>query len=105
LLVVVGARGSEARLLLKTTSKPSTYRPDPDGCHFNDSVFRFKNNRAGFHVPTWIQFDMGAVENVSDMQTAGARVMFRLKDPDYAAIVNCYKKSPDISPELAKFLA
>ena len=104
LLVVLGARGAEARLLLKTTSQPSAYRPDADGCHAVESVFRFKTNRAGFHVPTWVQFEMGAVENVTDMRGAGARVMFTLKETDFNAIVNCYKKSPDISPELAKFV-
>ena len=105
LLVVVGARGSQARLLFKTTSQARTSRPDNDGCHAAASVFRFKANLAGFDVPTWVQFDPGIVLNVDDMQGNGGRVMFSLRPVDLSAIINCYKKSEDISTELAKFLA
>lgn len=104
LLVVVGVRGAEARLLLKTTSKGTPFRPDNDGCHAAASVYRFKANLAGFDVPTWVQFDPGIVENVSDMQRKGVKIMFSLKPADLSAIINCYKKSDDISSELGKFL-
>jgi hypothetical protein len=100
LLVIVGARGAHARLLLKTTSQPSSYRPDPDGCHVSSSVFRFNTNLAGFEKPTWVQFDPPCVLNADQIE---GRVMFTLKPPDLSAIINCYKKSDDISPELAKF--
>lgn len=101
LLVIVGARGEEARLLLKTTSQPSEYRPDQDGCHAADSVFRFKGNLGGFDTPTWVQFDPPFIYGKSHIR---GEVVFSLKDADLAAIINCYKKSQDIAPELLKFL-
>lgn len=104
LLVVIGMRGQEARLLLKTTSQASAARPDNEGCHVAASVFRFKANLAGFKVPTWVQFDPGICVSVQEMKDAGARVMFKLKPADLSAVINCYKKSDDISPEFRKFL-
>lgn len=104
LLVVVGC-GIDGRLLmLKTTSQAKPYRPDPDGCHSDASVFRFKQYLGGFQVPTWIQFDPPIIKRPKEVQDAGAQVRFELKQSDLAAITNCYKKSPEMSEALQKFL-
>ena len=104
LLVVVGKHINGTLLLLKTTSQPSKFRPDSDGCHSLKSVHRFKRNLAGFREPTWIQFDPPFEKVPTDIQAAGAHKIFTLKPNDLAAIKNCYKASPDISDALKEYL-
>ena len=104
LLVVVGSLPDGARLMLKTTSQFRRWRPDPDGCHAEASVHRFKQYLAGFKIPTWVQFDPPIIYKLTEIQAAGAHVRFTLKPSDLQAIINCYKKSPDISDALVKYL-
>ena len=103
LLVIVGKKSDGTILLLKTTSKARSYRPDPDGCHHAKSVHRFKQYLAGFKIPTWVQFDPPIIRD-EVLIKASSHVVFDLKTSDLHAIVNCYKKSPEISDELLKFL-
>lgn len=104
LLVVVGALAAGDLLMLKTTSQARHYRPDADGCHHDASVHRFKAYLAGFRIPTWVQFDPPIIRLPAACHTAGAHVLFTLKGSDLAAIINCYRRSPDFSSALAKFL-
>lgn len=103
LLVIVGTDGNGTRLMLKTTSQSRSYRPDADGCHFGSSVHRFKQYLGGFRIPTWVQFDPPIFRSEVEIKTS-AHILFTLKASDLNAIKNCYKKSPDISDALLKFL-
>ena len=103
LLVVIGRRKDGSLLLLKTTSKGRSYMPDSDGCHSEKSVHRFKQYLGGFKIPTWVQFDP-PIERIADqINSAGAHKVFELKPTDLASIVNCYKKSDDISDALMEY--
>ena len=104
LLVVVGECQDGTRLMLKTTSKAKRWRPDQDGCHHQESVHRFKQYLAGFRRPTWIVFDPPIIRAVEKITEAGAHRIFSLKPNDLSAITNCYKKSPDISEALLRYL-
>jgi hypothetical protein len=104
LLVVVGC-GIDGRLLmLRTTNKPRARRPDPDGCHSDASVVRFKQYLEGFSSPTWIQFDPPIIRTPQQVIDSGAEVLFELNIDDLRAIVDCYKRSPEISDVLMTFL-
>jgi len=104
LLVVVGS-GIDGRLLmLKTTSRPRVDRPDLDGCHSHASVFRFKQYLGGFSGPTWIQFDPPIIRTRQQVIDSAAWALFELKVDDLCAVVDCYKKSPEISDALMTFL-
>jgi hypothetical protein len=103
LLVIVGRKKDGSLLLLKTTSKARSYMPDNDGCHSAKSVHRFKQYLGGFKIPTWVQFDPPIEKILSQINTAGAHKIFDLKAADLAAIVNCYKKSDDISDALLEY--
>jgi hypothetical protein len=104
LLVVVGSEIDGRLLMLKTTSRPRAYWPDPDGCHSDASVFRFKQHLGGFRNPTWIQFDPPIIVTPQHVIKNDARVLFELELDDLRAIVTCYKQSPEISDALMNFL-
>jgi len=104
LLVVVGSRSDGRLLMLRTTSQPRAHRPDSDGCHSEASVYRFKQCLGGFGSPTWIQFDPPILRTAQEVIDSAAQTLFELKLDDLRAIVNCYKKSPDISDALMNFL-
>ncbi len=104
LLVVVGRAIDGRLLMLRTTSQPRAHRPDPDGCHSDASVFRFKQYLRGFTSPTWIQFDPPIIRTPQQVIDSAAEAVFELKLDDLCAIVNCYKNSPDISDALMNFL-
>lgn len=106
LLLVLAVRETDgARFMLKTTSQAKHYTgQDKDGCHSGASVHRFKQNLGGFKIPTWVQFDPAIFRNVTQANDAGAHVVFKMKDNDFKAVVNCYRKSEDCSPKLATLL-
>jgi hypothetical protein len=104
LLVIIGVGSAGDLLMLKTTSQTRHYRPDADGCHHDDSVHRFKAYLAGFRIPTWVQFDPPIIRAPAACQGAGAHILFSLKPSDLNAIVNCYRRSPDFSAALGKYL-
>ncbi len=104
LLVVVGS-GIDGRLLmLKTTLRPRVDRPDLDGCHSDAAVFRFKPYLGGFRCPTWVQFDPPIILTPQQVIGSAALPLFELKLADLRAVVNCYRKSPEISDALITFL-
>jgi len=95
LLVLIGQDKTNCWLMFRTTKQPREDRPDPDGCHAEFSVFRFKDNRSKFDVPCWVQYEMPIFKEEREITNAGARVVFSLTREEIAAIVNCYKKSPE----------
>jgi len=106
LLVVLAVRSTDsARFMFKTTKQAKRYfKYDNDGCHAEASVHRFKQNLAGFKIPTWIQFDSPIFRSLIQANTDGAHVIFSLKPNDLKAIINCYRRSPDCSDRLADLL-
>ena len=46
LILIVGTDKYQDALLYRTTSNSGGYRPDTDGCHADDSVYRFKTNHS-----------------------------------------------------------
>jgi hypothetical protein len=97
LLVVVGSDADGGWLVFRTTSQASVYRPDGDGCHADQSVFRFNSNPAPFHKATWVQYEGSYVIGEEDMKRKGAKVSFSLSDDQIRAIINCFKASPEVS--------
>jgi len=104
LLVVVG-NGIDGRLLmLKTTSQPRAHWANLDGCHSDASVFRLRQYLGGFRNPTWIQFDPPIIRTPQQVIDSAALPLFELKLDDLHAVVDCYRKSPEISDVLIAFL-
>lgn len=106
LLVILAIRFTDAaRFMIKTTSQGKWLTAyDKDGCHFAGSVHRFKQNLAGFKIPTWVQFDPPIFRSLEQMNAAGAHRIFTMRDNDFRAVINCYKKSDDCSDKLASHL-
>lgn len=106
LLLILSVRASDdARFMIKTTSQEKWLtKYDKDGCHFEGSVHRFKQNLGGFQIPTWVQFDPPIFRNLGQMNAAGAQRLFTMRENDLRAVINCYKKSDDCSDKLASLL-
>ena len=97
LFLIMGMGPNEELMAFKTTSQPASYRPESQGCHSEESVFRFKEPKyAGFDGPTWVQFDEPYLFSQREAENKGARVIFTMSEADFKSIVNCFKKSPDM---------
>lgn len=96
LLVVVGADQNDCLLLFRATSKPRSDRPDQDGCHADASVYRFNTNLGHFEIPTWVQYEGYLLHERREVKNAGAHVIFSLERNDIQAIINCFKRSPEL---------
>lgn len=105
LLVVMGTGHNGDFLLFRTTSQPRIDRPDPDGCHSDSSVYRFKSHLAQFKKPTWVLFEQFFIHDEREILNAGARVIFTLASNDIQAILNCFKRSPELSNWLLEYCA
>lgn len=97
LFVVIGVDSDDGVLLFRATSQPRNDRPDEDGCHADFSVFRFNRHLARFRMPTWVQFEGFSIHEVREIKNAGAYVNFSLDHNDIQAIINCFKKSPELA--------
>lgn len=101
LLVTLSPIVRDKILAVKTTSRQRK-RPLKDGCHPSgyESVFTFNANQAGFKTTTWIILTP-YILNVADLlqkRTSGdVSVKFELRTTDLRAIINCLKKSDDVS--------
>jgi hypothetical protein len=100
LIFVAGVDKYKDVLLYRTTSQSNGYRPDRDGCHSDDSVYRFKDNPKPFHMPTWVQFEEPYVKSVADIEARAIKVCFTLTEDQILATINCLRRSP----EFAKWL-
>ncbi len=104
LLVVMGCDKDDVLLLLRTTSQERRDRPDAHGCHHDQSVFRFKDKPDPFDKPTWIQYEMPILKEKREVLNAKGGVRFSLGEEQMRAVINCYKRSPEISNWLAAYL-
>jgi hypothetical protein len=103
LLVVIGTGQNGDILFFRTTSQARTDRPDGDGCHTESSVFRFNANLGGFEKPTWVQFEQFLIHEEREIVNAGARIIFSLASNDIQAIINCFKRSPELCNWLLEY--
>lgn len=95
LILIAGIDKYGDALLYRTTSRDGGYRPDNEGCHSNESVYRFKNNPMPFNIPTWVQFEDPYVYSIKDIQNLGVEVKFSLTEIQLRAVINCIKQSED----------
>ena len=87
-------------LTCKTTSKQDS-RPHSEGCHYVENVYVLRENDDFFRLRTWVQFYILYRFNhneLSRLENNGEVIrMAELRPQTISAIVNCVKKSEDIS--------
>ena len=92
-------------LCCKTTSKPRF--PDREGCHSSHNLYVL-NPCPCFKLKTWVQFheiyELDAVELLQRHASGQVREVGELPPETGRAIVNCVKRSDDISPYQLSFL-
>lgn len=97
LIVIAGVDKYNEALLYRTTTHDGGYRPDLDGCHPDESVFRFKDSKNPFNEPTWVQFEDPYYESLANIQAKGVKVSFSLSEDQIRAIINCLRKSQEFA--------
>lgn len=101
-LIVVNEPDSTSDwLFIKTTSKRKIH--DNQGCYSSDNLYVLNANEDKvFELKTWVQFQelypiptlaMGVAAKFGEMKRIGV-----LKPQIIQAILNCLRKSPDLSP-------
>jgi len=103
LILIAGVDKYKDALLYRTTSQSSGYRPDPEGCHSDDSVYRFKNNPKPFDIPTWVQFEEPYTSSIADINSKAIKVSFSLSEVQIQAVINCLKRSPEFAKWLCQY--
>ena len=87
-------------LTCKTTSKQDS-RPYNEGCHYVQNVYVLRENDDFFRLRTWVQFYILYRFNHNELRRLehnGEVIrMAELRPQTISAIVNCVKKSEDIS--------
>ena len=108
LLIVLSAGGKKPYLVLKTTSQPSTWRVEKEGCHSERGYYFLPAKRDNFPKDTWVLFD-----DVYELTSAlllkahfagDAKVKGTLRPDTLRAIINCAKKSEDWSEYFTELL-
>jgi hypothetical protein len=102
-LLVLLAKAPDHKVMVVLTTSQQWKRELKDGCHASqeESYFTFNSNLAVFDKTTWIilkprlLYEMGLVAR---LEKGTVTQLPSLKDVDYRAIVNCLKKSEDVSP-------
>src|ERR1700722_2842710 len=102
-LMVVLAPPTDGKVLVVLTTSQQHQRDLKDGCHPSslETCFTFNANLGGFKTTTWIiltprlMTEKGLVSRLTDGRVLAKH---RLKDVDYRSIVNCFKKSEEVSP-------
>jgi len=103
LIVIAGVDKYQDALLYRTTSQSGGYRPDPEGCHSDDGVYRFRDNLKPFDMPTWVQFEKPTTLSVADIKAKGIKVHFSLSGVQMQAIINCLKRSQEFAKWLVDY--
>jgi hypothetical protein len=103
LIVILGIDKYKDALLYRATSRDGGYRPDPEGCHADEGVYRFKDNPKPFDVPTWVQFEDPYTKSVAEIQAKKIGVCFSLSAVQLKAIINCLRRSQEFAPWLEDY--
>lgn len=102
LLIVLAAAPPHEVMVVLTTSQQHR-RELRDGCHTNpgQSYFTFNANPGGFKKTTWVLLTprlmfVRALE--LKMDSGQVKPVQSLRETDLRAVINCLKKSDDVSP-------
>jgi hypothetical protein len=91
---------SQPFLICKTTSQPKN-KPKEPGCHAEKNVYGIEANSDFFPKRTWVQFfeifEFNHDEFIKQHFELGLKVKAELKPQTINAIINCLKKSDDVS--------
>ena len=92
--------GTDPYLVVRTTSQQKN-RPLQEGCHPDRGVFVLNAGHDWFEEKTWIQlhevFEISLPSFLQDRFRKEVEVKATLKEQTIRAIVNCLKKSPDLT--------
>jgi hypothetical protein len=99
-IIINNPRLNDPILACKTTSKPDS-RPDKEGCHYLKNQYVLRANDDFFKLKTWVNFFPLYPFNhkglMKLMQGGDVIKMAELRPQTISAIVNCVKKSEDIT--------
>ncbi|MFZ5450576.1 MAG: hypothetical protein ACOZF2_01695 [Thermodesulfobacteriota bacterium] len=85
------------------TTTQQKWRPDREGCHFNDNVYVIRENFDFFHERTWVLFGVYDYYPISQELLADyvkREIILKkaeLRKETIRAIINCVGRSEDIS--------
>ena len=103
LIILNNQKGNDPYLCCKTTSVQK-YGIEREDCHFNHNIFLLNIKKEPFYKKTWVQFDPNSVFEFSPLELLQNKFKGNIKVfegvlsiPIVNGIVNCFKKSQDIS--------
>jgi hypothetical protein len=100
LIVVNNPAQNDPYLMCLTTSQRGN-RPDREGCHPQTGVYVLRVGYDFFELQTWVQlyriYEADAKALLKARFDGNLTIKANLQDQTIRAIVNCIKKSPDIS--------
>ncbi|MEK6690282.1 MAG: hypothetical protein AABY78_03130 [Nitrospirota bacterium] len=100
LIILNTPQKDEPYLCCKTTSKQK-YNIDKEGCHYNKNIYVIYPNTDWFKEKTWVQFhELYEIESgkfLKDHFDGKLEVKGTLKVNTISAIINCVKRSEDVS--------
>lgn len=100
LIIINTPQKDEPYLCCRTTSKQQ-YNIDREGCHSNKNIYVINPNTDWFKEKTWVQFhelyEFEAGKFLKDHFDGKLVVKGTLKANTIVAIINCVKRSEDVS--------
>ena len=100
IIVLNTPQDNEPYLCCKTTSKPK-FNIDKEGCHSQKNIYVINPNYDWFKMKTWVQFyELYEFERAKFLQahfTGVLDIKGELRENTMRAIVNCTKRSDDVS--------
>lgn len=100
LIVLNEPKKSESYLFCKTTSR-SKFNLEHQGCYSDKNIYVIDADHDFFHKKTWVQFHEFYEANATDLLKAHFKgdlvVKAQLRIETINALVNCVKRSDDIS--------
>lgn len=100
LITLNNPQNNEPYLCCKTTSKQQ-FNIDKEGCHYNKNIYVLNANTDWFKEKTWVQFhELYEIDRHKFLQAhfkGDMDVKGELKGNTICAIINCIKRSEDIS--------
>ncbi len=100
IIVLNTPKDKEPYLCCKTTSKQK-FNIDKEGCHSQQNIYVINPNFDWFRMKTWVQFhelyEFEAPKFLQAHFNGSLDVKGELKENTVRAIVNCIKRSDDVS--------
>jgi len=109
LMVIISKDRDNKNLFLLTTSRQKN-RLLQDGCHPGgaDPFFTFNNHLDGFDKTTWVLLNprtINTAELLNRKANGEVGFIFRLREMNLRALINCLKRCDDVSPYHLSFLS